>query len=247
MLPRQLLVQGLRRAGIDVHRRPPVLIRTAHELAPRPEFVLSHLAARRGADVTVLQIGAFDGQDAVAFAMEHFGWTAVLVEPQAGPFSRLQQRYAQNPRVQLYNVAVSETNGSRILFTVDEAADVPEWVRGTASFQEGHIERACAPRDVRAHVRRTEVQTLTFDTLLERAGVTPDVLFIDAEGYDYQLLKMFDVSRRLPDVVVFEHGHLSRMDIASACAMLAENGYQMTMTHDYSADTVAYRRDEQRR
>jgi hypothetical protein len=64
-----------------------------------------------------------------------------------------------------------------------------------------------------------------------------DLLEIDAEGYDLELLKLFDFSRIKPPIVRFEHMHLSADERDEAVELLADLGYRM-VREEY--DTTAY-------
>ena len=64
-----------------------------------------------------------------------------------------------------------------------------------------------------------------------------DLLQIDAEGYDSELLRLFDLPRRKPAIVRFEHTHLSRPDYESCLTLLIDLGYRIAI---YGGDTLAY-------
>jgi hypothetical protein len=66
-----------------------------------------------------------------------------------------------------------------------------------------------------------------------------DLLYIDAEGYDFELLKVFDFDRLAPEIVRFEHVGLSRGEWDEAVRLLAHHGYR-TVREEY--DTTGYRR-----
>lgn len=235
----------LRAAGLEVRRKPAVLVRSSHDLPMTVEYAAAHLRAfNPGREFTVLQVGAYDGiaNDPIATAIGAFGWKAVLVEPQRGPFIALQNRYRDNPQVQAFNVAISDQNGSRPLFTLEPSADLPDWTQQTASFNRSHfdkVQKHLAGVDISARVKAVDVSTWTFDTLFERSRVgRVDILQIDAEGYDFELLKMFDVPRRIPTIVSYEHQHLSRADRAAAAELLVKCGYRLAMVYGVG-DTIA--------
>jgi hypothetical protein len=111
-----------------------------------------------------------------------------------------------------------------------------------ASFDRDHLIKHCreAPfPDPESRLTATEVETLTFDTLLSRYGLEHvDVLQVDTEGYDLQILRQFDIPRRLPAIVQYEHKHLSRPDREAAAEILVGSGYRLAVA---GFDTVAYR------
>ena len=52
-----------------------------------------------------------------------------------------------------------------------------------------------------------------------------NLLQIDVEGFDYEVIKIFDISKSKPGMIVFESSHLSETDYRSCLNLLAENGY----------------------
>jgi len=242
--PRMWVNKALATAGLEVRRKPQVLVRSPHELTLTPDLLASDLAIwAAGTQLTVVQIGAYDGSanDPVDAILRRFDWRGVLVEPQLEPFERLAARHAGNENAFLLNAAVSDTDGERELFTVKEG---PDWTGQVASFNRDHVEkqRRQLPAGSPFNIVATSVRTCTFDTLLSKFDVDHvDVVQIDAEGYDYELLKLFDVPRRLPAIVNYEHVHLSCRDREAAAQLLVSSGYKVAMTFS-SGDTIAYRR-----
>ena len=85
-----------------------------------------------------------------------------------------------------------------------------------------------------------DVECISFDALFQRHGVTKiDALITDAEGYDYHLLKQFDVEKLRPSLIYFEHLGMSSEDKDSACRMLTQKGYElMELDRDVLATLV---------
>jgi FkbM family methyltransferase len=237
----------LKHAGLELRRKPRALIRSTHQLQMTVEHALAYLAARHTGPLSIVQVGAFDGasNDPVIDAIERYDCRALLIEPQPEPFSRLQSLHADRDNVHLLNVAIGDIDGERDFFTV-ELDGMPEWVAQLASFDRETIEghQRYMPAGCQIRVQSTKVKTMTFETALDAAGMeTVDVLQIDAEGYDLELLKLFDIPRREPIIVNFEHAHLSRSDRVSAVDLLVAAGYQVTISDGIPADTLAYRDD----
>ena len=189
---RALTKRVLRFSGLDVHRKPGALIRSPSEMVLTFEYVASHFACRHlDRDVMVLQVGAFDGEanDHVSTALDVHGWHGVLVEPQREPFESLERRYLGNKRVRLFNVAVADEDGFRTMYRIGPSQ--------TASFSKSHVVKHVANPEV-ARIEEECVECWTFGTLFARAGIERvDVLQIDAEGYDLELLRLFDIGRTL--------------------------------------------------
>ena len=84
----------------------------------------------------LIQIGANDGlrNDHLARFIDRHRPRALLVEPQAGPFQALQQRYGRDSRVLLHQGAVAARSGERILWRCrDELPAAEGWASSRAS------------------------------------------------------------------------------------------------------------------
>jgi hypothetical protein len=53
------------------------------------------------------------------------------------------------------------------------------------------------------------------------------VLVIDTEGFDYQIIRQVDFKRIHPDIIVYEHKHLSRQDALACRQLLQKQGYAL--------------------
>jgi FkbM family methyltransferase len=210
------------------------------ELALTFEQIVAHRVMTGDPDLFVVQIGAFDGQtgDPIHRWIKRYGWGGVLVEPQARYFEMLRATYAGCPRVELRNVALADRGGRRMLYHVPEdAPGVPAWVGQLASFDRATIvaHRHLVP-NIDDLIEATAVECVTFEELLD--GVERvDLLQIDAEGYDAELVRMFDFERWRPSIVNFESAHLSHDDHDAAMRRLVAHGYGLSQT---GFDTIAY-------
>ena len=110
----------------------------------------------------------------------------------------------ENPRYfrRLVNAAVDRRSGTRLLYGVESAGGEPidqlahlatfsrerplEWQRRDGRYAESEI-----------RIVGTPVRCLTFDDLLADVNHI-DLLHIDAEGYDFELLMLFDFDRLAP-------------------------------------------------
>jgi FkbM family methyltransferase len=230
-----------RRRGLELRKIPQVFVEQ-----PEAELTigLDHLVGRRmmegDPELFVVQVGAFDGQtnDPIHDWITRFGWRGVLVEPQARYFSRLKETYADFPKLSLRNVALSHESGRRPFYTVPaDTPGVPEWVGQLASFDRSTIvaHQHLIP-NIEELIRADDVECVTFEDLL--AGVDRvDLLQVDAEGYDAEIIRMFDFDRWRPSIVNFESVHLSPEDQDSVMRLLVAHGYRVAMT---GFDTLAY-------
>jgi FkbM family methyltransferase len=214
--------------------------RTA-ELKLDLDFVLSHYRVAHP-DVCYLQIGAFDGVqgDPIYPLIEKHGLRGILLEPQRDAFDRLTANYARFKGFRFINAAIAEHDGEHPIFRIKAEATGPEWLHQIASFDRNVVlGHAHMVPNLDSMIERENVRCMTFATLFQEIGLeTVDLLQIDAEGADAEILRMFDVPKRVPAIVRFEHKHLKRADHEQSLSMLVGHGYRIAAS---GSDTLAYR------
>ncbi len=210
----------LRRLGLTRAYEPAIL-------TERPEFrygsVLPLVAAEHvleHGELTFLQIGAFDGQvgDEIFELIKRFPVRGVLVEPQPSAYEKLKVLHGERENLLLVNGAIDRVAGKRP-FYMSTKEDVE-----FASFDRNHLLRhGLASQEIVSH----EINCLTVDDVLRMANFeTVDLLQVDAEGYDYEILKSIDFDRVCPKIVRFEYRHFSDSDLQECLKMLAARGYR---------------------
>jgi len=211
------------------------------ELTVTLDMVLSHFRQQH-ANPFCLQIGAFDGVagDPIYPLIEKHALHGVLVEPLKDAFERLQANYAKfGGRFTLINAAVGPVDGKRTFYRIRKEATGPDWIPQLASFDKDVVlkHRRSVP-NIESLLVVEDVPCMTFSTLLAttQAGQI-DVLQIDSEGYDAEILRQFDLRRREPAIVHFEHKHLSQRDHEQCIRELIELGYKLTLSRE---NTLAY-------
>jgi FkbM family methyltransferase len=177
-----------------------------------------------------IQIGAFDGVtgDPIYELVRRHNWHGVLVEPQSSVFERLQSNYAGQPGLQFFNVAIGPQDGELTLFSRPNG-DV------CASVAKHRVQK---PGERKSDVQVARVPCWTLRTLLERAQAprSIDLLQIDAEGWDYEIIRSIEFSAVRPRIIRYEHQVLSERDRNACLALLAECGYRFLLE---DADTTA--------
>lgn len=218
-----------------------------HAHTPRPgslSDLLSTFSTALGREVTVVQIGANDGlkRDPLHKYIRRDRWRGVLVEPQRQVYEEwLEPLHARNARIETVNAALGPEDGETELFCI--AFSEARWATGLASFdrdqvegvvQGEHVRREAAregvtiPADPDAWIRAEPVDVVSPGTLLERSGIDrPDLLFIDTEGFDFEVIKLFDIERTRPRMIVYENDHLSPADHAACEAHLEAADYHV--------------------
>lgn len=213
----------LRKLGFQRCYTPPIVTRDPG-LAVRSclPFVVAH-ELLQNPRLTFLQIGAYDGvgdDDLRGLVLAH-KLRGVLVEPQPEAFARLQQTYRGQPNVTLLQAAIAEEEGSRDLFCRRGEASM------AASFEREHLRRHGIPD---AEIITQPVACHTVESALRTAGLAQvDLIQIDAEGYDWPIIRSIDFERVRPRILRFEYRHMSPSDADACLALLAAHGYRFIL------------------
>jgi|SRR5690242_4142615 len=187
-------------------------------------------------EVFVLKIGANDGieNDPLAeFLLNDKRYRGVLVEPIPLYAKMLSKNYDWTGRFKIEQAAITAEDRNLLMYYIDaEDADlkehaIPDWLRGVASLDRGHVEKHLPP-EMHRLIRQTKVDCLSVASLLARNQVCKvDLLQIDTEGCDFVILKQFNLSVLRPKVIIFERKHLSPKDDLDAKIYMEEAGYEV--------------------
>ena len=249
MVVKTFLKRVFARNGYVVRKRPRLLAeQPAVGLRFDLGYILAHLLLRCP-DPFVVQVGAYDGvaNDPLNPYIRRFRLSGLLIEPQPVAFAELTANYADQPQLILCRAAVADRDGSRDMYRLaGDGARLPEWAAQMATFRKDFLlaQRRMIP-DVERYITADPVPCRTFDSLFRQYGVgRVDVLHVDAEGYDYEVLKLFPFDRFAPALVRYEHHHLPAADQDACLRMLAGLGYSLFVPDQDQGeymDTVAYR------
>lgn len=192
-----------------------------------------------------VQVGGFDGVsfDPLRSLIVDKNLSGLIVEPIPQYFDKLKSLYTQSPNITAVNCAITEQDGERTIWRFNpEAVErglLPPHFAGISSFlmedllkETGVLGRSSPNPETTAALRTllqpVTVQCRTMDSLLRDHGVERvDILQIDTEGYDYNVLKLFDFERFRPSIVHYEHQHLNSADRVAAEELLRSHGYRI--------------------
>ena len=215
------------------------------------EFIDNYSRNNKG--LTVVQVGANDGisNDPIHKYIRRDLWKGVLLEPQKTVFHKyLAPLYANNPGIHTVNAAVSAEDGVKVLYKISFSE--ARWATGLASFEKkvledaitnGYVNKRAAKEGVdlppkqEDYISTESIETICPQTLMKRYLLSSiDWLQIDTEGYDYEVIKLFDVAKLKPKMILFEHVHLGPNDLKEASLYLEKNGYHLKR---YGMNTLA--------
>jgi FkbM family methyltransferase len=194
---------------------------------------------------SILQVGAYDGvsNDSVYDLLQSYIHTrAVLLEPQPGPFAKLDKLWEGSERITPICAALSDSTGTRPLYKIADAYKhthpFPDQV---SSFYKSRVEVACSRyvwRPASDYITSVMVPTVDWATLVQRYGRF-DFVAIDAEGYDAEVLQQIDLVKDPPGIILYEHRLLSRRLRKQCERLLKSHGYALALVNNM--DTVATR------
>jgi FkbM family methyltransferase len=215
------------------HRRAgPRLLRAFADAYPRAQFV---------------EIGSNDGEqhDHLRPFILDRDWRGVMVEPVPYVFARLEANYRGVAGVALENAAIADRDGTLPFYHLVDASDearrdLPDWYDGIGSFsREAVLSHAAHMPDVEERIVTAQVPALSFDSLCRKHGLgTVNLVLIDTEGYDSAIVRSIDFDVWRPELLVYEHYHLSADERSAAAEHVRGQGYE---TMEEGFDTFCLR------
>jgi len=195
-------------------------------------------------EVVFVQIGANDGLtgDPIhhLLAREEQRWRGVLVEPVGHLFAQLQERYGRNSALRLERAAIGESNGTAIIHRVQTTNADSLWLEQLASLDREILRRNARQFGmIEPEIIGESVPIFDVATLLKRHDITRlDLVIIDTEGWDWRILRQFDLTRWQPKLILYEHQHLLAEEREQAHQMLTRFDYRWAETEE--GDTLAW-------
>lgn len=192
-------------------------------------------------DVFFVQIGSFDGlnNDPIHEFVVKNHWAGLLVEPVKESFDRLLDTYKNNELLKFENLANAEGEGHKQFWRLRESAESADWHGQLSSFRRDVIlTHANLIPDIESRLVSEEVKCTSIKSLIRKHKIDRiDLLHIDAEGYDFEILKTFDFDLFRPAIVLYEHAHLSSVDKSQCSNYLKSKGYRLI---EEGTDSIAF-------
>ncbi len=202
--------------------------------------------------LTVIQIGANDGitNDPIHKFIKRDNWRGVLLEPQSFVYENyLKKIYQKNKGIHTLCAAIGEKDDKQYLYKIGFCN--MRWATGLASFFRENVEKAfstgfvqkkCSKYNIEVppaseRIQSEEVMEISPQTLLNRYQISAiDLLQIDVEGFDFEVIKIFDIQKLQPKAIIFEHIHLSEQDMELCIEHLEKCNYAV---RKFDANTLA--------
>jgi FkbM family methyltransferase len=214
---------------------------------------------------SIVQIGAYIGNDDAdplyEFLCEHLdpararstgrNTKVVLVEPIREYFDLLCENYSIIPKIEFENVAIAETAGVMDMYRLDVNPlehGYPAWLAEMSSLKKERMEELWDKHERNQELKQfylehrvvEKVNCMTLQQLFDKHQIRQlDLLQVDAEGYDFEILKTLDFDRITPRFINYERVLLQE-DEPACREMLSAQGYALI---DWGQDTLCIRID----
>lgn len=176
-------------------------------------IILKYFGAEQG---TFLDLGANDGSTlSNTRALALLGWQGVCVEPSENAFKRLHELYADNPKVELHQIAICEGNGMSILHESSEHLGTGDTGLLSTRVISERDKWASTPTKFNA----ITVECVTFEELLNRSSHrTFEFISIDTEGLDLEVLRQINLTAVGCKMLVVEVNERNTEPYVTYCA-----------------------------
>ena len=143
------------------------------------QVILNYFKDKKG---WFLDIGAYDG---ITYSNTHAlalnGWRGICIEPTNNAFRKLRKLYKGNYKIHCYNFAIESHNGVGLIYSNDD---------GLATLVEDELKRW---KNTNYKFKQETCFTKTFHKFYLENKHKYKFINIDAEGMDYDILKMMDL------------------------------------------------------
>jgi FkbM family methyltransferase len=203
-------------------------------------------------ELFVLQIGAMDGKtfDDIYPSVKRYKMKGLFIEPLPDMFEKLKYNYRKQEGLIFENCAIAENDKPRIMYRVVSDIKkinprVPEWIIGCGTIVKD--KNPIFKKNVtdeqydtfKNHIIEQEVKCSHLYHILEKHGIDSiDIVSIDAEGYDYNILKQLNLEKYSPYIIKFEHFSLTNKEAMYAKMHLEDYGYSLM---PILQDTIAFK------
>ena len=139
----------------------------------------------------------------------------LLIEPVKYNFDQLKNRFKNYKNIIFENIAIGEKNELIDFFHVLESSIdklKKHWASGIGSFSKEHILKHRAKRFqiTEQDIKCIKIKAITFNKLIEKYKIEYiNKLIIDAEGFDYKIIKSINFKKIFIKEIIFEKKHLN--------------------------------------
>ena len=213
------------------------------QLQPEPAYWVPRILKDK--KVQIVQIGSNDGvtgDPIYGMLQKRREWKALFVEPVPYLFERLRVNYGEEERFKFENSVINDGKTMTFYWVSEKAKEsipgLPRWYDQLGGFDREHIINH--KKELEPFIEESQLSGITLEALFEKHSIVGvDMLHIDTEGADFLILSQLDLGKHSPQIIMYEHIHLSVEEKQESIAFLNDR-YVLYTLH---ADILAVRRD----
>ena len=176
----------------------------------------------------LIQIGANDGLrfDSLNYYIKKNKTKSLLVEPIKENFNDLKNNYKDYENIIFENLAISVNNEISYLYKVNPLRlknYSGDHFVGITSFAKNHlIKHGVKKKDI----IKDKVNSISINNLIAKHALDRfDLLFVDAEGYDADIVSDFLKTSLIRPTIIFEYFHVPNKKLENLINQLKEKKY----------------------
>lgn len=191
---------------------------------------------------TFVEIGAYDGESfSNTSGLADIGWTGHYIEPIPAYAEACRRRHVANRSVNVHNICVGERDGEDVELSAAGpfSSAVPDEVDSVTKSNLGGLLEAMGWGHGAATATKVKTRSVALNTFFRQQKLAPghvDVMVLDVEGFEWPIIRGFDLAHFKPKLVIVElQQHLRRFanspraqeDALSIEASFARAGYSI--------------------
>jgi FkbM family methyltransferase len=176
----------------------------------------------------LIQVGANDGIrfDILNSYIKKYKINSLLVEPIKENFENLKKNYQGCDFVKFENSAISVNDEIHYLYKVNSKnfENYDNHIPGISSFNINHLLKHGVKKN---HIIKDKVNSLSIKNLINKYNLeTFDLLYVDAEGYDGNIVNDFLETTKIKPIIILEYIHINNNIFKRLINNLEFNNYK---------------------
>jgi FkbM family methyltransferase len=181
---------------------------------------------------TFIQIGSNDGKknDPLFSYIRKNGWKGILVEPDLENFVKLKDNYSDVNGILFENTGIAPERGEMLFYRLKNITENdPGWYDQVGSFdKETFTKNIKFGQNLDERITADPCQVITFNDLLQKNKFrNVDLLHIDAEGFDYKILRSINFAEHNITMVLFEGKWMEKFELREIIHYLRKYKYHI--------------------
>ena len=175
----------------------------------------------------LIQIGANDGKrfDEINFFIKKYKVESILIEPIKENFNKLKNNYKDLKFIKFENVAISCNDEINYLYKVNSKFNkyYDSHIPAIPSFNKKHLLNHGVKN---SHIIKEKVNSLSIKELIKKYEIKNlDLFFVDAEGYDGNIVLDLLTQTELRPIIIFEYIHIENKIFKNVIDKIAEKDF----------------------